>query len=133
MANLIDWLQLAATFLAPPVLNAIAWWCWSKTTPVTRSRGVLTVSGLVLNSTAVAVTSFVIAVPLIAAALNRGTPLEGWTFQEIDFVALFVVGASVLSGICGLFATSWCRIILVATSLLAGAFWAVILPHIGFL
>jgi hypothetical protein len=48
-------------------------------------------------------------------------------------VALFVLGASVLSGICGLFSTSWCRIILVASSLLTGAFWPLLLPHVGFL
>src|SRR6478672_4914125 len=90
---------LAATFFMPPMLAAVGWSRWRRTAPMTPLQNRLTVTGLILNTIGAATTVFMILATVLASSMGGGPSLT-----DIGRVSASVIGVSVVSTICGLWA-----------------------------
>jgi hypothetical protein len=119
---------LAATFFMPPVLAGVGWKRWFRPAPARPLQVGIAMVGLVLNTIGAATTALTILAAILAASMGGGL-----TLSMMDWVSVVVISASVLSAICALCGTPQVRLVLLASSVLAAAFWPLLSRGVGIL
>jgi hypothetical protein len=112
-----------AAFFGPPVLAVIVGGSGQRALNRIVGRIAFTIAGLILNTLAAGSTGLMMIATVLSVSMGGGPHLS-----DLGAVMEFVVGASLLSAVCGLAGVPRVRVILVVSSV-----WVMLWTGIGIL